>query len=314
MVTVESRVRQMVATVWRSLVVLLLLPSLGHAWGRQGHMTVALVAEGLLTPAAKQMVDELRRAPGWETLKPGDSRYFRKADEELIQFCQGPDGDLSLVGDWADAWREHHPDTGMYHYVDTPLNSDGSQAAVEKACEGQTYLKGGFNLQGLCVVSQLGRFGPWVGDVDENKLKRLEYLLWVVHLVGDIHQPLHCADNGDKGGNGVPVVLLSKRGNLHWAWDTGFFNVEHARPADLAADLLAHECKDVVAAGSVDSKTPWAWAEESFGVAKDFVYPQVRRNGGRFTRAEVDLAWPVVRRQLARAGVRLAAVLNAAAR
>ena len=279
----------------------LILPGSASAWGRQGHMTVALVAEGLLTPAAKQMVDELRRAPGWETFKPGDSRYFRKADEELTLFCQGPDENLSLAADWADAWRERHRETAPWHFVDTPVDGDGSTAAMEKACGEE------------CILMALHRQILVLQDKGADKFLRLEALLWIVHLVGDVHQPLHCADNGDKGGNGVPIVLLVKQGNLHWAWDTGLFNVEHARPAALAGDLLAHECKDVAAVGPVDPKTPWTWAQESFGVAKNFVYPQVRRNGGQFTRAEVDLAWPMVRKQLARAGVRLAAVLNGAA-
>lgn len=265
-------------------------------------MTVALVAQGLLTPAAKQMVDELRRAPGWETLKPGDSRYFRKVDAELIQFCQGPDGDLSLVGDWADAWRERHRDTAPLHFVDTPLAGNGSQDSIATACGAH------------CILTELHKEIAILDDNDADPGLRLQALLWVVHLVGDVHQPLHCADDRDKGGNGVPIVLLAKHGNLHWAWDTGFFNVEHARPAGLAADLLTHECRDVAAAGAVDVDTPWVWAGESFGVAKAFVYPQVQRNGGQFSRAEVDLAWPVVRLQLARAGVRLAAVLNGAAK
>jgi hypothetical protein len=64
---------------------------------------------------------------------------------------------------------------------------------------------------------------------------------------------------------------------------------------------------------NVKPDSPWAWAQESFDLAKTFVYPQEQRNGGHFSRAEVDHAWPVVRKQLARAGVRLAAVLNGAA-
>jgi hypothetical protein len=289
--------------VKRILILLLLIPpTLAGAWGRQGHMTIALVAEGLMTPAAKQMVDELRRAPGWEGFEPGDSRYFKTADEELTRFCQGPEGGLSLVGDWADAWRERHPETGPLHFVNTPLDGDGSVAAMTKACGDG------------CILTKLDQEILVLGDRTADRTRRLEALLWVVHLVGDIHQPLHCSDNGDKGGNAVGVFVEGRIGNLHLTWDTGFFYVEHARPKDLAADLLSHECKDVAVVGPIDSQTPWVWARESYGVAKDFVYPQVQRNGGEFSRAEVDLAWPVVRRQLARAGVRLAAVLNGAAR
>jgi hypothetical protein len=288
--------------VKRILILLLLVPpALAGAWGRQGHMTVALVAEGLMTPAAKQMVDELRRAPGWDEFKPGDSRYFKSADEDLTRFCRGPAGDLSLVGDWADAWRERHPETGPLHFVDTPLDGDGSRKAMEEACGDG------------CILSKLDQEIGVLQDRGADRTRRLEALLWVVHLVGDVHQPLHCSDHGDKGGNEVPVVLAGRDGNLHSAWDTGFFYVERARPADLAADLLAHECKEVGRPGRVGPESPWLWAKESFGVAKKFVYPQVERNRGDFTRGQVDLAWPVARMQLARAGVRLAAVLNGAA-
>jgi hypothetical protein len=286
----------------RLLILLCLLPpALAGAWGRQGHMTIALAAEDLLTPEGKRLVDTLRQAPGWEAYKPGDSRYFKRADEELAEFCQGPVRDLSLVAEWADAWREEHRETAPWHFVNTPVDGDGSLEAMQKACGDG------------CILTKLDQERAILRDRSADRTRRLEALLWVVHLVGDLHQPLHCADHGDKGGNAVGVFVAGRIANLHSAWDTQFFYVEHAKPSDLAADLLSKECRDVPAVGPLKQKDSWAWAQESFGVAKSFVYPQVQRNKGQFTRDEVDLAWPVVRTQLARAGVRLAAVINAAA-
>jgi hypothetical protein len=254
----------------------------------------------MMTPAAKQLVDQLRHATGWRTYKPGYSRYYKKADKELIEFCSGPTADLSLIAEWADAWREHHRDTGPFHFVDIPISSDGSDQAIDEACNGN------------CILTKLQQTIQVLQDPNADKTQRIEALLWVVHLVGDVHQPLHCSDNGDKGGNKVNVVVGRKRQKLHAAWDTGLLYVEHAKPAELAADLLENECKTVPTETAVGPLTPRAWAQEAFGVAKDFVYPQVQRDRGNFTKAEVAQAWPVVRLQLARAGMRLAAILNRA--
>ncbi|MGH7441676.1 MAG: S1/P1 nuclease, partial [bacterium] len=283
------------------LILLLLCPTWALAWGTQGHQTVAIVAERLMTPAAKQMVDEVRSAPGWQTLKPGYSRYFRNADRNLTLFCLGPDGKLSLIASWADAWREHHRYTGRLHFINTELNSDGRRADIQAACGGD------------CIVTQLEREEQILKDRKADRLERLQALLWVVHLAGDLHQPLHCADNQDRGGNKVFIRFLGRRDNLHWAWDTGFFHAERIQPKRLAESLLARECTQVPAVGTIDANTLWTWAGESFDVAKTFVYPQDQENNGDYDAAEVNRAWPVVRLQLARAGVRLAALLNQAA-
>jgi hypothetical protein len=254
-----------------------------------------------MRPETLRWVDALRRAEGWKTLEPGDTQYARNSDKDLAIFCRGPQAELSLVSDWADTWRGRHPATGSWHFVNIPLDSGDPQGAVEGACAGG------------CILTQLERSAAVLRDPAAAPDARLEALLWVVHLVGDIHQPLHCSDDHDRGGNEVQVRLGRHRDSLHSAWDTGFFREERARPKLLAADLLAHECREVAPPGPLGPAAFRAWALESFAVARDFVYPQERRSHGEFSRAEVDAAWPVLRVQLARAGVRLAAVLDDAA-
>ena len=274
---------------------LLLLPALAGAWGRQGHMTVALVAEGLLTPQARQLVDQVRGAKGWQELLPGRSRGFDKADAELAEFCQGPEGRLELVADWADAYRFRHRGTAAWHFVDLPLAGDGGPDALRQVCP-----------EGDCLPAQLTNHYQVLKDRTAAPLARLEALLWVVHLAGDIAQPLHAATDDDMGGNERGVFVMGRVGTLHGAWDTGFFVKMRARPAVLAAELDGGPW----ARGPVD---PSAWAQESFRVAKSFVYPQFERTGGHYGAEDVRQAWPVVKDQLARGGGRLALMLNAAA-
>ena len=283
-----------------SFLAMLCLPVMAPAWGRQGHQTVALVAQGLLSPAARRMLDGLRRAKGWESLKPGDSRDFRQADEDLTAFCRNGDLDLGLGSDWADAWRQAHPETEAFHFVNAPLGG-ASRADMQKACGDR------------CVVSHLSGQIALLQDKGIPPVERLQALLWVLHLMGDIHQPLHCADQGDFGGNRDEVWVKGRTSNLHAAWDSRFFAAKRAKPQTLAAQLLRGEATQVQVRAPLAAQSPWDWALESFGVAKGFVYPQYRSNHGDFDRREVDLAWPVLRRQLAKAGVRLAAVLNAVA-
>jgi len=279
------------------------LPPQAWAWGSQGHRTVALVAEALLSPQAKSLVAQLRQASAWAALKPGSSPRYRQADRELALFCgSGPDaGSLDLVADWADAWRERHRDTEPWHFVDLPLDSDGSAEALDRACGGD------------CILTQLDASLALLNDPGADATRRLEALLWVVHLMGDLHQPLHCADHRDRGGNQVGVFLRGRVWNLHSVWDSGFFQVERARPGELALDLLSVECPKVPVPRHPGPLSFRVWARESFGVAQSFVYPQCRRLDASYGPQDVDQAWPVLRLQLARAGVRLAALLNGVA-
>ena len=288
----------------RLVLILLSLPTFAFGWGRQGHMTIALIADQLLTPQGRAYVEQLRGVQGWQDLKPGAHRGFEKADNELIQFCSGPDADLSLISDWADAWKSHYGrfNTGPFHYINLPITGQGSPQEQTDAC----------GSEGACLPFRLTYYANHLVEKSPPDLAKLEALLWVVHLAGDDSQPLHCADDHDRGGNRVEVRVLGRKTNLHAAYDTGFFYATHSRPDELSQDLLLHECKSV-------PRQPWApdlvpvWTQESFGIAKTFVYPQERALGGHYGQVDVAKAWTVVRLQLARAGVRLAGIINAAA-
>src|SRR5437763_12329273 len=161
------------------------------AWGGLGHRTMGAIADRLLLPAARAAVAELLS---------GDVDKFG-----------APSGRRTLesVADWADEISGTPAARPRWHYDDAPVCGS---APKTRYCP-----------QRQCNTAQLERLLTVVGDTHATKRERNEALKWVVHLVGDVHQPLHAADNADRGGNLVTVALAGVRTrgreSLHRAWD-----------------------------------------------------------------------------------------------
>jgi hypothetical protein len=167
------------------------------------------------------------------------------------------------------------------------------------------------------VIAEIARARAELVDPRRDTALKAESLKYLIHFVGDLHQPLHSVDNHDRGGNDVKVVALrgeeGRATNLHSAWDTGLINLstetEAARAARLLADLREHPVNltlDVV-----------RWADESHDVATHSVYryPKFSPDGPPTDPVELDEAYraaatAAIDRQLEVAGARLAALLN----
>jgi len=162
-----------------------------------------------------------------------------------------------------------------------------------------------------------------LGNTRAAARERDEALKWIVHLLGDIHQPLHAADNADQGGNLVPVALegVHTRGreSLHRAWDNDLVQLAlHARrgqqpPRDIAA--LAAEAANLER--EVGRGTPDTWTRESNNLARNLAYryPGFACNRTPPGIVVLDAAYLqeaelVVRERLLLAGARLATLLN----
>lgn len=254
----------------------LLGPSTAWAWGREGHRIVALIAADRLTPAARAQVAALLGA---------DARSAMEA-----------------TSTWADEIRDQRPETGRWHYVDIEISAKGYEAARD--CPG-----------GDCVVAQILKDERLVADTRLPTPARTEALRFLIHFIGDLHQPLHCADHHDRGGNSVRVKLGDEETNLHSVWDTtivsGLGNDPVAVAADLDSQITPREA-DAWSAGG-----PAEWANESFAIAKHDIYGPLR--GAHVDGESIQLPddyvlreRPVVAEQLEKAGVRLAVVLNKA--
>ena len=158
-------------------------------------------------------------------------------------------------------------------------------------------------------------FAKTLADPTKSKEDRETALRWVVHLVGDLHQPLHCAERDhDKGGNSQLCWLLDQKGkpsNLHSVWDSGIIRkmMGKEKIADFAADID----KKIPASKlkSLASGTPTDWANASHDLAVRYAYNGVQVGTvPHLNQRYVDRAEPVIQEQLARAGIRLAMVLN----
>lgn len=273
----------------------------GHAaaWGPEGHAIVAEIAEMRLTGAAKAQVADLLSA---------DDSHAKHLDQ---------------IASWADFMRTIRPETGPWHFVDIPL--DASEYDAGRDCA-----------EGNCVVEAIQRFAKVLRDRNAAKKDRVEALKWIVHFVGDIHQPLHCETDlskfpppeGDRGGNKVSLTFFDNHTNLHSVWDGGM--IEHVLDVHLGPhfqpDLkaTAAEAKKLNAHIKDGDASAWApdgladhldtatvkWANDSHALAQTAyrILPTHRRHG--WETAYIDEEWPVVQNQLERAGVRLAKILN----
>jgi hypothetical protein len=210
-----------------------------------------------------------------------------------------PGETLEELATWADAVRGTRKETEEWHYVDIPLTSAGLD--MTRDCPKEN-----------CVVAKISDFRKAWLDVSLSAESRREALLFLVHFVGDLHQPLHCENNGDRGGNDVPVEFLNARTNLHALWDTGLLRDREGED-HLLATLRQAITTEQAAAWSLG--TVEEWANESFHAAQTTVYGLLPRapagQPAQLGEQYEQMAQPVLDEQLEKAGVRLAAILSA---
>ena len=225
---------------------------------------------------------------------------------------------LDQISSWADGNRNEFPDTGRWHYVDIPLQAAGYDASRDCA-------------QGNCVVSKIDEYVHVLADKAATPQARLLALKWVVHFVGDIHQPLHAEDNGDKGGNTVQVQFFGKGTNLHSLWDGGIirhaldlkpgtnYTFDHAAVQADAMKLDADITPDQRASWATSNLLPQivdasiVWADESHALAQRVAYSDINKpSGDAWSQRYQRKAWPVIQTRLEQGGLRLAEVLNEA--
>jgi nuclease S1 len=208
----------------------------------------------------------------------------------------GGEAMLVLDSNWADEIRDQRRDTGRWHFVDIPLAASGYDP--RRDCPDRA-----------CVVAQIENDARILGDRRLNDSARAEALRFLIHLVADVHQPLHAEDNGDRGGNQVRVEIGRERSNLHHVWDADVveaLGLDAGAVAGGIARSLSPAERKTWAAG-----TPAGWANESHAIARDRIYPPLMdRQSLRLPRDYAARQAPLTRSLLAKAGLRLAFILN----
>jgi hypothetical protein len=229
--------------------------------------------------------------------------------------------DIASAATWADKYRDANINgsrdrTRQWHFIDIEIGAPN----LDAACFNHPPIPAGGTASNGdpadCVVDKIQQFAAELQNPMTDPEEQIAALKFVLHFVGDLHQPLHAADdNHDRGGNNKRVSAAGFRaGNLHHFWDTEFVEQLGPDAKRIASDLIGHISKDQEkewAAGE-----PSAWAQESFQVAKDDVYGQLpasnARGSFRLSDEYVTDAVQDVSLQLSKAGVRLAFVLNRA--
>jgi hypothetical protein len=214
----------------------------------------------------------------------------------------GPGSTMESISSWADQARRERAATGPWHYVDIPI--DKPHLDMARDCP-----------KGDCVLAKIEDFRKVVVDPAATAVQRREALMFLVHFVGDMHQPLHCSNNQDKGGNDVKVDLFERNSNLHSVWDSGLLGrmgKEDELFARFSRDLTPKLAKKW-GKGTVDS-----WAEQSHKAAQKVVYGKLPKAPAgepvKVDAAYERLADAVIKDQIEKAGARLAALLNATLR
>jgi hypothetical protein len=299
------------------------VPSQTRAWGCKGHQVIALLAEKHLSPRALEMAKKIL----------ADSAI----DPALDRYCkEGRIDSLADASTWPDDFRVGHPETGPWHYLDIPLGT--TRRDVEKFCDPK---------EG-CVTSAIRDDLAVLRSANSNPKDRADALRFLIHFVGDLHQPLHAATNNDQGGNCVPVAFFdvapqlrnpqteSYAPNLHAVWDTNIFEkATIGKTVDqVASDLDASFSKKMVA-WQKDPPNIDAWVWEGYKLAAKDVYgklpvripvetPQAVKScaddnqvGARNLKLNEhlgapyqDMAAPIVEERVAEAGAHLALLLN----
>jgi hypothetical protein len=257
-----------------------------HAWGPQGHRLVARVAMAHLTQAAERSV---------ASLLPGST--------------------LADVASWADEQLSDQRQTAPWHYVNLPVNA--TRYDRDRDCPRQPGRApiGKAGRWRDCVVDRILYSRDRLADAALDRAERATALKFLVHLVGDIHQPFH-AIGVERGGNTIPVVVFGSRTcgptrrtspcDLHGVWDSELIARRRWNDAQYLKDLSRQ-----IAARRWDRRaigTPADWAIESLGIAKRALLPAQGAIDETYYRrhlADVD-------ERLAMGGLRLAALLNEA--
>jgi hypothetical protein len=263
-------------------------------WGPEGHRLVGEIAARHLSAPAQDRVAELLR------------------DDRLVDGSRSGRQTLADVANWADEIKdtEWGKRRGSWHYDDVPLCGSAGTAAYCRA--------------GRCASAQIARQMEILGNERASPGQRNQALKWIVHLVGDIHQPLHAANHADRGGNRVQVSFFGERDNppygslnLHAIWDIHLVRRVLADRQGERAWTVAPMSEAQRAAWSAGSV--FDWVAESHAFARDVAYAAlpvpVTCSGKIAGVVALDAAYyarvaPVVDAQLRKAGVRLARVLN----
>lgn len=277
-----------------------------HAWGDKGHEVIALIAWHYLSPAKRDAVGTLLQRDNREPTAAG----------------------FADAATWADAYRDadrngdklRYEQTRRWHYINLNVGNANlklGNADIARACYGSPpptpQQRAADGPAKACIVDKIEQFARALNSQQTAADERVLALKFLIHLLGDLHQPLHVSDNNDSGGNEVRVTARGlKRGTLHGYWDNGVVRPLGRKPEAIARRLIAQTDQSQIRAWR--RGTPREWALETFAVARDTAYgelpPPDAAGAHALDESYTAAAKIAAAHQLMQAGVRLAWLLE----
>ena len=237
------------------------------AWGPDGHRVGGEIAWQYLSPEVQSKVTRLLAVKG--------------------------ESDLAEAGTWADRMRgdSHYDWAAPLHYINLPATWTDYERSRDCPQQG-------------CILEAIHSYRQQLADPSLGDEARAEALLFLVHFIEDVHQPMHTGLREDRGGNDVEVQFFGFTTNLHALWDVflpaGFIGdwqqFAQAQPGEISEGLRAQWL----------NSTPEQWARESHQLAHANAYPKQRMLGEAYYLKNRQ----VVALRLQQAGVRLAGVIS----
>ena len=252
----------------RALIILgllLIAPASVLAWGANGHRVVGRIAANHLTAEAAVAVTSLIGSEG-----------------------------LDQASTWGDDirndpnWRPPLKSPSPWHYIS--IDDGETLETTARDHDGD-------------VLEAIERFSAVLRNGQARRPAKQEALRFLVHFVGDVHQPLHVGRRADRGGNAVEVTLFGEKTNLHSVWDSALIEHEQLSFSELAA-FIDHPTMEELR--TWQSSAPPAWVRESKAV-RDRVY---KIGDGKLSYQYAFDHMPLIKQRLLQAGVRLAGLLN----
>jgi hypothetical protein len=285
---------------------LTLMPLGAFGWSAEAHRAIAIVASNRLK--GSKTVTRISEILGSLSLQdiavcPDEIRELEKHEINVLSPpCE-------------QIFPDHPTGTASWHFIDTPIKTatfTPTAADVKAACGPSG-----------CVTVQIKHFLDVLSkakdtDTGAKKIADQQALSFVVHFIGDIHQPLHAAErDGDAGGNAEHLKFFNAdKLVLHGIWDNQIVARIEKTPEDLVSGLKS----EITTANAEPTIMQVDWAIQSYVLARDVAYkgvppapkdPQHKDDDvATLGQPYQDAAAPVVRKQIARAGVRLASALQ----
>jgi hypothetical protein len=279
------------------------------AWGDYGHRLTARIAARFLNPQSQAIIADLLKTdivsnPAYyQSRCPNVSSLGNKPSLTPAELTTFIDTGLACVAPWADPpLKSERPYTSNWHFIDIPVNMSGPNGPVTTTADLARDCPMD-DKRGDCAVLALRRFRPILGNAKEHSIPRAEALKFIVHIVGDLHQPLHSVtdkkdfnnheDLGDLGGNFKIVQFnvpewdnnnhkdvnprWSEQWNLHSVWDEAIIDAtmkiqsfdEEKYLAHLVTPLLNATPEQRAELQRGDLST---WISESYSIAVEKVY------------------------------------------